>query len=251
MAIGSLFKTLTFDGENSGDFGVYITGEAVYNAPERAVEMISVPGRNGSIALDQGRFENIEVSYPAGVFAETQAEFAQAVREFRNALCSKIGYFRLADEYHPDEYRMAIYKNGLEVGPENIGRAGMFNVVFDCKPQRFLLDGEETRTVEYGQNPNSIYNPTRFPSKPLIEVVGYGTLTMGDYSIVVTGTGAQDVFIDCETLEAYSMSGGIPTPKNDKVSFGNQTPVLAPGNNVIGVDANMSTVKIQPRWFVL
>jgi hypothetical protein len=33
----AVFKSLTFDGINSLNYGIYITGEAVYNAPERAV----------------------------------------------------------------------------------------------------------------------------------------------------------------------------------------------------------------------
>ena len=71
---GAIYKTLTFDGVSSRTYGVYITGEAVYNAPKRSVEMIEIPGRNGSFAFDKGRFENIEVTYPAGIFADNEAD---------------------------------------------------------------------------------------------------------------------------------------------------------------------------------
>ena len=85
---GAIFKSFSFDNTSSRNYGIYITGEAVYNAPERAVEMVSIPGRNGALALDEGRFENIEVSYPAGIFAESETDFANAVSDFRNFLCS-------------------------------------------------------------------------------------------------------------------------------------------------------------------
>ena len=65
---GAIFNGFTFDGENSKDYGVYITGSGVFNAPERDVEMISIPGRDGAFAQDMGRFSNIEVTYPAGLF---------------------------------------------------------------------------------------------------------------------------------------------------------------------------------------
>ena len=68
---GAIYKALKFDNVSSRTYGVYITGEAVYNAPERDVEMITIPGRSGTFALDNGRFENIEVSYPAGIYADT------------------------------------------------------------------------------------------------------------------------------------------------------------------------------------
>ncbi len=128
---GAIYKALKFDNVSSRTYGVYITGEAVYNAPERDVEMITIPGRNGTFALDNGRFENIEVSYPAGIYADTEADFRQAISDFRNFLCSRKGYVRLQDEYNPDEYRMAVYKSGLDVTPAML-RAGEFNIVFDC-----------------------------------------------------------------------------------------------------------------------
>ena len=115
-----IFKSLTFDNQASRDYGVFITGEAVFNAPQRDVEMVSIPGRNGAYALDRGRFENITVTYPAGIFAENEADFAKAVSDFRNYLCSRSGYCRLTDEYNPDEYRLAVYKSGLEVSPAQL-----------------------------------------------------------------------------------------------------------------------------------
>lgn len=148
MRTPTFYKSLTFDGESSRDYGVYITGEAAFNAPARSVEMVSIPGRNGAYALDKGHFENIEVIYPAGIFAENEADFAAAISDFRNYLCSRSGYCRLTDEYNPDEYRLAVYKSGLEVDPARL-IAGEFDIVFDCKPQRYLTSGEEF--IEVGE----------------------------------------------------------------------------------------------------
>ena len=149
---GAIFNSLIFGGINSADYGIYITGEAVYNAPERAVEMVSVPGRNGAIVIDQGHWNNIQVTYPAGTFGKTQEEFREAVSAFRNAVLSQLGYQRLTDTYHPDEYRMAVYVSGLEVDPTHYGAAGEFKLKFDCKPQRWLAEGEQEITVgEWGE----------------------------------------------------------------------------------------------------
>lgn len=149
---GAIFNSLIFGGVNSADYGIYITGEAVYNAPERAVETVSVPGRNGTIVIDQGHWNNIQVTYPAGTFGKSQAEFREAVSAFRNAVLSQLGYQRLTDTYHPDEYRMAVYVSGLEVDPTHYGSAGEFKLKFDCKPQRWLTSGEQEITVgEWGE----------------------------------------------------------------------------------------------------
>lgn len=179
---GAIYKALKFDNVSSRTYGVYITGEAVYNAPERDVEMITIPGRNGSFALDNGRFENIEVSYPAGIFADTEADFRQAISDFRNFLCSRKGYVRLQDEYNPDEYRMAVYKSGLEVDPAML-KAGEFKITFDCKPQRWLTSGESAVTI--ANSGDTITNPTQFDASPMLEVYGYGTVSFNDYDIEV------------------------------------------------------------------
>ena len=68
---GAIFKSLTFDGIDSRTYGVYITGEAVFNAPTRRVNMIQIPGRNGLFAQDEGAFDNLTVTYPAGLYGVT------------------------------------------------------------------------------------------------------------------------------------------------------------------------------------
>ena len=54
--MGRLFKSFIFDGKKSKDFGVYISGNAVYDAPEKDVELIEIPGRDGELIIDNGRY---------------------------------------------------------------------------------------------------------------------------------------------------------------------------------------------------
>lgn len=173
------YKTFTFDGESSADYGVYLTGEGVFNAPQRAVEVVSIPGRNGAIAIDQGRFENIEVTYRAGMYDVNESNFADKVSALRNWLCSKVGYCRLEDEYNPGEYRMALYTSGIEVEHDML-IAGEFEISFECKPQRWLVSGETAVAVTSG---GTLTNPTRFDSEPLLAVKGYGVIGFNGYSI--------------------------------------------------------------------
>ena len=189
----ALFNSLTFDGVNSLDSGIYITGEAVYNAPQRQVEMVTIPGRNGTLAIDQGRFENIEVTYPAGCFADDQSDFASKIMEFRNELASRFGYKRLVDTYHPDEFRLGTYSSGLEVGAVGYHRAGEFDITFDCKPQRFLVSGEETVTIgEWGE--------TETATGDIVEIDNPDS-TLGVKSLLVT-------------LDPIQEGSGTPSPDN-------------------------------------
>ena len=231
---GAMYKSLTFDNKTSREFGVYITGEAVYNAPEREVEMITIPGRNGAFALDKGRFENIPVKYPAGIFAENESDFAQAMSDFRNFLCSKQGYCRLTDDYNPNEYRMAVYKSGLEVDPAQL-RAGEFEILFDAMPQRWLTSGETKQPI--AASGDTITNPTLFDSKPLLEVDGSGSISFNGQSIEIESSTVGDIVI-ASTLSNIVYSGltfsrtiALAQVDLDKLNTGDTISISA--NNII------------------
>ena len=171
----------TFGGVKSSDYGIYISGEGVFDAPKRAVEMVSVPGRNGAIALDQGYYENITVTYPAFNFEGSMSDFRTKLANFRNAVASKIGYQRLTDTFHPDEYRMAVFMDGVEIKPIKYNTASQFEIKFQCKPQRWLTSGETAATI--ANSGDTITNPTQYASSPLLMVEGYGNISLNGFNV--------------------------------------------------------------------
>lgn len=130
--------SLTFGGINTDDYGIWITGAGTFAAPERDVEYVSVPGRNGDLIIDNNRWRNIEIAYPANI----PNGFDAKLSAFRSAICRLRGYQRLEDSYHMDEFRMASFAMGLQPEPIPGNRGGQFDIVFNCKPQRFLKSGE-------------------------------------------------------------------------------------------------------------
>ena len=203
----SILKSFTFDGESSADYGVQILGEGVFNAPERAVEMVTVPGRNGAIALDQGYWENALVTYPATLIASSPEEFAQAMSDFRNMLCSKRGYCKLTDDYHPDEYRMAMFVNDIEVD-EKVLMTGEFDITFNCKPQRWLANGASPVAITDGQ---SLNNPTQYDASPLLAVDGYGTISFNGYDIeIASGDYGDLAIVESASFDKSGYSFTIP-----------------------------------------
>lgn len=128
-----------FGGLDSSDYSIWLTGEETFQAPERDVEYIQVPGRNGDLIIDNGRWENMSVTYPANI----PNNFEQNMAMFRAAICRKRGYQRLEDTYHPDEFRLASFTDAIEPEMIPLNRGGEFDITFNCKPQRFLKSGEE------------------------------------------------------------------------------------------------------------
>lgn len=179
--IDSVYSGFTFDGEDSRDYGVYVNDVSVFDAPEKDIEMIEIPGRNGAYALDRGRFMNIEVTYHCVLGASSDDDWSEGVSNLRNFLASRKGYCVLEDDFNAGEYRLAVYRSGLNVSNINT-KIGEFDVVFDCKPQRWLTAGQAAISMTSG---DEVENPTLFDASPLLMIDGYGTINLGADTIKI------------------------------------------------------------------
>lgn len=243
---------------HSNSLDVYVTGVSVYNGPVRDAELIVIPGRNGALYKDNGRFENVDITYHCGMYADTQQNFATKVQKFRDSFALYgIGYSYLYDDYNPDEFRIAAYKGGFDLDPVAMSTAGEFDITFSCKPQRYLKSGDSTSSITSGDH---ITNPTSWASQPLISFqtsTGSGTITLTQnggahptQTITLSGAPTNEViYIDCEVGECYKYSGNTIVSLNNYVSFGSNIPVLYAGTTYITYTNTVNTVKITPRWW--
>ena len=229
-----------FNGRSSEDFGLILSGIGTFASTSRDISSISVPGRNGDILIDNGRYHNVELIYEASI----PRQFRRRFDEFRPFMLSSLGYRRLEDTYHPDEYRMAKLAGNLS--PEMVGAAfiaGRFDLVFDCKPQRFLKSGEGPVTFS---SPGALYN-SGFEALPLITVYGSGagTVTVGD--VTVTLNSIDDyVVLDCDIQDAYRGTAN----KNNTI-YAPEFPTLPPGECLISWTGGVTRIEIVPRWWTL
>ena len=163
----------------SSDYKVYCSGGGTYSAPARDVELFHVLGRDGDLVVDHGSYQNIEVTYPCWVARNAPTW----VTAFRQQLCSLRGYQRIIDPYHPDEFRLGIFQAAFEPDMRNANNdSAEFDVVFNCKPQRFLTAGEDAVRVTSGQ---SLTNPTYYDAHPILEAYGYGVIYVGGSAITI------------------------------------------------------------------
>lgn len=170
-----------YDDIVSSDHNVYASGEATFDAPEKEYDTYEIPGRSGDLQIFRGRYKNVKVEYPC-VYEKAFQDFVKDITELRNALLACNGYRKLYDSHNPDEYRMAIYRGGLDINPTDRRNATTFNIEFDCKPQRYLTSGDVPITVASGDH---IINPTLFSSSPLLAVQGYGKIAINESEITV------------------------------------------------------------------
>ena len=245
---------IQFGNVRSSDFGIYISGEGTFNAPVRKGSVVSVPGRNGDLFIDGGAFENIEVTYPAYFYEPTLPDFSATIANFRNAMLGQKGYQTLRDTFNDGEYRKGLFVAGLDISPVMYNTAATFDLVFNCKPQRFLTSGQTYTNLANNTNV-TLTNPTPFEASPLIFLSSpyYGaTFTINGVTITVAASSSDyNLYIDTESGEAYKANG---TSVNSLISIpGNEFPKLASGSNTVkfvrGSSSSTATAKIMPNWW--
>jgi len=275
-----------FDNRRFSDFGVIVSGENTWAQPTRRVTKAQVPGKNGDLIVEAGEFNNVEISYPAGIMHDFDSDEPGGWEMFSNFLLSRSdAYYRLEDEYHPLYYRMARFVPGIAPKVGTLNRSGQFSVAFDCKPQKYLLSGEDEYVITEAYTPLRLENPTRYRAYPEIELVPYVTLDFevhdsgGD--LLTDGTeavtleiddsdipsGARDVKFTYyteqrEVVMEYFISGvTVREYVTDKLVVGTigTNGLSFPGGNTYAIislgtsDESPSdvTTKIKPRWYTI
>lgn len=228
------FNELVVGEKSSYDFDVFLSGAGTYVSPKRRYSRVQVPGRNGELVIDEGAYENVDLPYKCVSY-----NGIEGFEEFRNYLSSLIGYQRIEDSFHPEEYRLGYLKEGIEPTIKGIDYdTASFELIFNCKPQRFLKDGE--LPVEF-TNSGTLYNETLFYAKPLIKVYHSGAFTINGYTFNLSSIGNYSI-IDCDIMDVYEGS------TNRNSTFSGSFPILAPGNNTISGNGK---IEIIPRWYTI
>lgn len=232
-----------YNGVKSLDLGIYVRGDSTYVMPSPNIKRTNIPNRNGDLLDTYGNYPNVNVVYHCS--AEAQ-DINTVLADIANAWLSVVRYARLTDTYHPNIYRLGFITSTLnpDAYKPNNGlphRVINFDITFNCKPQKYLLSGEEEITLS---GTSTINNPTSFKSSPLLKLTGTGSIIINQQQIQVLEN-VGEITVDCETMDAYSNG----TSYNSIVHMPLDDVVLVPGNNDISVSG--LTAKMMPRWWRL
>lgn len=265
-----------FGNVDSSDYGVWISGNGIFNKPARRVETFNVPGRNGALTIDEGCYNNVSVTYDAFIARGFENRF----NDFISAMMSQTGYQRLQDTFDGEHYRMAMLSKEMSPKAGAFNRSGKFSLTFDCMPQRFLVSGDDWVDIgltseQYGVKLN---NPTNHISLPIIRTVGKGEMTIQcnnapsimhltwGVSVANPSSGSLPSYIDIDSdiEECYYIADAglwnehyeywnsvvtISPASNNRYFF----PILYPGETTISVNTSnlFSNAQIKPRWWEL
>lgn len=237
-----MVHNLWVDGKSMKEFGIFVSGENSFGAPEWGYEAISVPGRNGDLLVPQNRLKNIIVKYPAFI-RRNFSENAQAARAYLLEAGAK--YRRIEDDYHPDSYRLGMFSGPVDFDMRFLNLSGETNLMFNCKPQRFLKSGENA--LEITQSGQKLQNQW-MPALPLIRLngTGEGRLLVGGSTIEITDMSGS-ITIDSDTQNAYDGTMNL----NNNITVTGGFPVLARGETAVAFSGGITAVEVIPRWWTL
>ena len=235
-----LNETFYIDGVDAASAGIHLQKPIVFSEAVPNIESKTIPGRNGALIFDTGSYKNRSGS--ASCFC-LQDDVEAAVSSAGRFLMGGNGYRRLETSDDPDHYWMARVENSPQI-EMRMRVLAPFNIVFDCKPQRFVKSGENKISFT---SSGSISNQYGQIALPLITLYGQGTgtLTIGDCVVEVKELD-EVLFLDSDTQNAYNNNG------NQNMNINAPTfPTLTDGDTQIAFSGGIERVEIVPRWWEL
>lgn len=226
-----------YNGTRCYEHGAMMIARPVRYAPALKGKAKDVSGRNGSLYVTDGCYDDVEVTLEFAVPDMTDVSGV-------NAWLTGTGLLRFSDE--PDyAYEARIVKafKREAVAPRLSGVR--YTVTFSCQPFRLLYP--EADAVTFGAA-GTIFNPGNAPAQPRVTIVGTGdfTVTIGAQTIYFTGVSG-GIIVDTALMDALTLDE--QNLANDKMSG---TPwTIAPGSNAVSwaiEDGSVTSVTILPRW---
>ena len=153
---------MTFAGKNLlTDMQTVVDFSTSFGNPERSYEYVEIMGKNGSLVIDNNRFNDLEIDFPAFILKD----FIPNYRNLMAFLNSQKGYQRLETSHEPDHYRKALFLGTVQPEPTQFLKKGSFTLPFRVHPQRYLKSGDipvsaSSQSNTYTGNPVSIDNPS-------------------------------------------------------------------------------------------
>ena len=230
----------TYKGISSKEMHLRVLNDVLFASPTRDVNMIQVPGRDGDLVMDNGRYNSVIRSIPCRLEAPSHTNVEDLINQINNWLVSDAKFHEFEWENDAD-FKYLARVEGDVISQRVLSRFGKTTVDFRLHPIKYLKSMLTPRQIATG---TSIFNQFNVEAKPLIRLVGSGNITIniGGRSLTLERIGSGCI-IDSETQTITDLQGRVTLFESMCSSF----PVLKPGNNQITFDRNDIGVYVTPR----
>lgn len=200
---------LIFSGQDFMDYGVVVDSIQSWDKPVRDRTLVHVPGRNGDLILDNGCWNNIEITYTCHILDGWEVKF----NDFVKMMYGISGYQELYDYNHPGVLRMAEFAGGIEPEIVFTTETGRFNITFNCKPQTYITGIPDTELDFTSADATGTFNNTYgMDAYPLLRITGANSGAHiewsggeNNWSIFLAANAYDGIVIDCEAETCYAV----------------------------------------------
>lgn len=247
-----------FNGISAASLGLGIERYPAIPMPRKKITALSIPGRSGELHVDEGGLENVVIRYEIWWKNPKIDNFNTSVhaRKVTRWLYGAPVGARLEDTYNPGVFRTATFLGGVDI-EDIMGRFGRVVLEFSCSPQKWFAGPHEqgaTFTYNGFDIAGLLDNPTPYPTKPLIRIIGSigGRLSIGDSGMTLRfpGMDTHEFWIDCEEMECWEVVDGQEVSSNawiDSLDFIQ----IMPGTNEVKFPNSFKSVTIWTRAYDL
>ena len=233
-----------YKGKSSKEMHLRVLNDVGFTSPTRDVNAIQVPGRDGDLMMDNGRFNSVVRSIPCRIEAPSNVNVESVINDVNNWLIDDGRFHEFGWDSDPEFKYLARVEDSVS-SQRVLSRFGTTTIDFRLHPIKYLRSSLEEQSV---RNNDVIENPFNVEAKPLLRVSGMVSgggdlvIEIGGRPLVLRGMAQSGCVIDSETQTITDPSGRITLFEIMRSPF----PVLKPGANVIRVPAGV-TVAMAPR----
>jgi len=233
----------TYKDKKSIEMHLRVLNDVSFASPSRDVSVIQVPGRDGDLIMDNGRFNSVIRSIPCRLEAPEGTDVETLISDINNWLMDDGQLHEFSWDHDPD-FKYLARVEGDVVSQRILSRFGNTTIDFKLHPIKYLRSSLVERQLTQGIN---VENPFNVDAKPIIRIVRTGsgesdvTIHIGGRPVVLRGL-ASGCIIDSATQTITNLNGTVTMFSQMRSPF----PVLRPGDNHISFPAGVQ-VHITPR----
>lgn len=216
----------TFKGISFASMGVIIEKTPQISIPQKRIKTYTVAGRNGFLSVDEGTFEPYEVVLECH-YRDDNVD--------KNAIANWLNGYGIIS-FDGETEQTAIVSNAIPL--TKIQNFKKFEVSFTVNPIKKAI----TPTVGTITESQVVYSSTTLPTKPILEVVASGNVSLSVNGVGFSINTADGTYIlDCEAMEITH--NGV----NASSSMNGEFPEIVNGANNFVLTGNITSVKITYR----
>lgn len=228
------------NGVNSLDYNIKVLRTNILSSPQRRIEYIEIPGRDGTLSIVDG-WEDFIFELECVLVGDDDRKMTDVAREAKQFLMSGTNC-KLQTSEDDSFYLIGTIDTKLDINEVLEKFSDNFQVKYRCKPFRYATN-EDTEAIT---SSGGIIN-TQSECKPKIQVICNGDITIkiNEQELILRGV-SNNVIVDCDLMDCYKQtSSGVVSQNHLMYSF---FPKLEEGVNNITVSSSDRNAIVNISW---